>query len=183
MLSTILTDLPGVILPFSIILTPLRAVQEKSPRSGFTGYVYHNLPINKPFFVFFIMSLFAKSPGATLRLWGNAIGMGMACLPIGEPGLAAFPLELVPFLNASKASENRPERIPDFMRSCGDVEIPSSSNGLLPMPSGLCGSSVRVKLSFEMLLPSLSEKQLRFSVYVFRLKFEAKTNANNSPNA
>jgi hypothetical protein len=45
------------------------------------------------------------------------------------------------------------------------------------------GSSIMLKLSFEMMLPNLSEKQLRFSEYVFKLKFEAKTNANNSPNA
>src|ERR1051326_1687260 len=42
---------------------------------------------------------------------------------------------------------------------------------------------MRVKLSSEIHSPSLPEKQLRFSEYVFRLKFAEKTNASNSPNA
>src|SRR5579864_6877308 len=42
---------------------------------------------------------------------------------------------------------------------------------------------MRVKFSVETRSPILSAKQLRFSEYVFRLKFAEKTNASNSPNA
>src|SRR5437660_2642758 len=100
-LCTILTDLPGfLMIPFSIILIPLLAVQEKSPRSGFTRYVYHSLPTRSPFFVFFIISSFVSPLPSTLRLCGNGKGIGCAFLPIGEPTLLAFPVDSLPSLNA-----------------------------------------------------------------------------------
>ena len=69
------------------------------------------------------------------------------------------------------------------MRYLGKVITPSSSKGLLPIPSGWCGSSIRLKFSVAMFLPSLSTKQLLFSEYIFRLKFEEKTKASISPTA
>ena len=52
------------------------------------------------------------------------MGTGCADLPIGDPGLHAFPLEIVPFLNASKESENKLVKTPDFIRNWGDVGVP-----------------------------------------------------------
>src|SRR5690242_13510172 len=100
-LCTILTDLPGFFIsPFSIILIPLLAVQEKSPCSGFTGYVYQSLPTSRPFFVFFIISFFVSPPPSILRLCGNGKGIGCALLPMGKPILLAFPVDFVFSLNA-----------------------------------------------------------------------------------
>src|SRR5574338_996540 len=142
----ILTGLDGaIILPSFMILIPLRAVQEKSPLSGFTGYVYHSLPTKIPFLVSLIMSFFVAFPATTLRLCVDGIGIGCVSLPIGDPGLDAFPLESNPSLNALKQSEKIFVNFPDSMRYFGIVKVPSSSNGLLPMPFGLCGSSIKLK--------------------------------------
>ncbi len=49
------------------------------------------------------------------------------------------------------------------------------------MPSGMCGSSIKLNSSVDILFLKLFEKQLFLSLNVLKLKFAATTNANNSP--
>ena len=45
----------------------------------------------------------------------------------------------------------------------------------------MCGSSIKLNSSVEILSLNLFEKQLFFSLNVLKLKFAATTNASNSP--
>ena len=79
--------------PFCMIQIPLRAVHEKSPLIGFTGYVYQSLDTSIPFLVSLMRSSLLDLPASMVRLWGAANGMGSDERPSGEPGLHALPEE------------------------------------------------------------------------------------------
>ena len=61
------------------------------------------------------------------------------------------------------------------------VLIPSPSTDLVPIPSGMCGLSIKLNSSFDIFFLKLLEKQLFFSFNVLKLKFAAITNDNSSP--
>ncbi len=61
------------------------------------------------------------------------------------------------------------------------VLIPSPSIDFVPIPSGMCGLSVKLNSSTDIFSLKLLEKQLFFSLNVLKLKFDAITNDNNSP--
>ena len=72
-------------------------------------------------------------------------------------------------------------KIPFSINFIFSVFVPSSSIDFVPIPSGMCGLSVKLNSSVAILFLKLFEKQLFFSLNVLKLNYPAITNANNSP--